>query len=103
MENQEPNQSLKKWYEVHLTTDQPMTQGEDFWMYRGFEDEKEARTAFQILLSFIPYEKYPATVTLEEYIVNENDALSHPSKVLAKGITGSEEEEPEIFKVAVTP
>jgi len=67
---------VKKHYQVTLITVQPFTEGEDFMMHRGFESKTEAENAAKVLSSFIPYEKYPTTIELEEYDLNGNTLIN---------------------------
>lgn len=59
--------NTEKCYEVTLTTDQPLLNGEDFWMYRIFDDKEEALKAANTLRSFFPYYKYPSKVVVKEF------------------------------------
>jgi hypothetical protein len=54
-------------YEVTFTTTQKITDGEDFWMYRGFRKKEDALSVARMLSTFFPYYKYPAVIEVAEY------------------------------------
>ena len=58
---------MRKVYQVELSSTQPITDGEDFWMYRGFNTKEEAMTAALVMSKFIPYYKYATEVFVKEY------------------------------------
>jgi hypothetical protein len=58
---------MKKTYEVELTTTQPITDGEDFWMYRGYITKEEAMSAAEVMSKFFPYYKYATEILVKEY------------------------------------
>lgn len=58
---------MKKTYQVELTTTQPATDGEDFWMYRGFTTKDEAVSVAKVLCKFFPYHKYATEILVKEY------------------------------------
>lgn len=58
---------MKQTYRVELTTKQPITAGEDFWMYRGYASKDEALSAAEVLSKFFPYFKYATEILVKEY------------------------------------
>lgn len=58
-----------KSYQVELVTIQPITQGEDFWMYRGYISKCKALAVAKLLSYFIPYYRYPTQIIVNEYDV----------------------------------
>lgn len=58
---------MRKTYQVELTTTQPITDGEDFWMYRGYITKDEALSVAEMLSKFFPYYKYATEILVKEY------------------------------------
>lgn len=58
---------MKQRYQVELTTTQPITDGEDFWMYRGYTTKDEALSVAEVLSKFFPYCKYATEILVKEY------------------------------------
>lgn len=58
---------MKLYYDVELTTIQPIADGEDFCMYRGYTDKKEALNVAFTLSKFFPHHQYPTQIVVNEY------------------------------------
>lgn len=82
---QEDNRRIdaKKTYQVELTTKQPITEGEDFWMYRGFCDKAKALDIAETLSTFFPYCKYPTEVLVKEYDIDDEE-ICRNERVIAR-------------------
>lgn len=58
-----------------METTQPITDGEDFYMYRGYKTKEEALNVAKILSTFIPYYKYPTKILVHEFDCYDGKSL----------------------------
>ncbi len=88
------NTKAMKSYEVELTTTQTISNGEDFWMYRGYLSKSRALFVAKLLSQFIPYFKYPTKVIVKEYDVfrgDKNELLLSNAQIIKRYSLKNEE------------